>query len=182
MWAHQNFTNGCGLNCDCSNEMKSIPDIISFGKKTQVCGILVGDRIDEIDDNVFKKSSRINSTFGGSLTDMVRFKIILETIRDFDLLENAKNNGLYLLNKLNELEKEFPAFVINTRGLGLFCAFDLPSGTERDNLTAEAYKNKLLILGCGIKSIRFRPHLTVTKDEIDFTIDVIRKSISNLLK
>ena len=182
MWAHQNFTNGCGLNCDCSNEMKSIPDIISFGKKTQVCGILVGDRIDEIDDNVFRKSSRINSTFGGSLTDMVRFKIILETIRDFDLLENAKNNGLYLLNKLNELEKEFPAFVINTRGLGLFCAFDLPSGTERDKLTAEAYKNKLLILGCGIRSIRFRPHLTVSEQEIDFAIDSLEKSIKNILK
>ena len=80
---------------------------------------------------------------------MVRFKIILETIRDFDLIE-IKNNGLYLLNKLNELEKEFPAFVIN-RGLGLFCAFDLPSGTERDKLTAEAYKNKLLILVVELK-------------------------------
>ena len=45
-----------------------------------------------------------NSTFGGSLTDMVRFKIILETIRDFDLLNNAKNNGNYLLNKINDLE------------------------------------------------------------------------------
>ena len=59
--------------------------------------------------------------------DMVRFKIILETIRDFNLL-----NNVFLLSKINQLEEEFPAFVTNTRGLGLLRAFDLPSGIERD--------------------------------------------------
>ena len=169
MWAHEHFKN-----CQ--------PDIISFGKKTQVCGILAGDRINEVENNVFKKSSRINSTFGGSLTDMVRFKIILETIRDFNLIDNAKSKGRYLLNKINELEEEFPAFITNSRGLGLFCAFDLPSPIERDKLVSEMYKNHLMILGCGIKSIRFRPHLTVTESEIDFAIDVIKKSVNNILK
>ena len=169
MWAHEHF-EGCQ------------PDIISFGKKTQVCGILVGNRINEVEKNVFKRSSRINSTFGGSLTDMVRFKIILETIKEFNLLENAKTNGQYLLKEITKLEEQFPAFVINSRGLGLFCSFDLPSSNERDELVQETYKNKLMILGCGIKSIRFRPHLTVTKVEIDFAIDVIKKSINNILK
>ena len=169
MWAHEHFES-----CQ--------PDIISFGKKTQVCGILVGNRINEVEKNVFKRSSRINSTFGGSLTDMVRFKIILETIKEFNLLENAKTNGQYLLKEITKLEEQFPAFVINSRGLGLFCSFDLPSSNERDELVQETYKNKLMILGCGIKSIRFRPHLTVTKVEIDFAIDVIKKSINNILK
>ena len=169
MWAHEHFE-------DCK------PDIISFGKKTQVCGVLAGDRINEVEKNVFKRSSRINSTFGGNLTDMVRFKIILETIKEFDLLENAKLKGQYLLNKINELEEEFPAFITNSRGLGLFCSFDLPSPIERDKLVSEMYKNHLMILGCGIKSIRFRPHLTVTESEINFAIDVIKKSINNILK
>ena len=169
MWAHEHFE-------DCQ------PDIISFGKKTQVCGVLAGDRINEVEKNVFKRSSRINSTFGGNLTDMVRFKIILETIKEFDLLKNANLNGQYLLNKINELEEEFPAFITNSRGLGLFCAFDLPSPIERDKLVSEMYKNHLMILGCGVKSIRFRPHLTVTESEIDFAIDVIKKSINNILK
>ena len=169
MWAHQHFLN-------------SKPDIISFGKKAQVCGILVGDRINEVENNVFKISSRINSTFGGNLTDMVRFKIILETIKEFDLIKNAKINGEYLLQEITKLEEQFPAFVINSRGLGLFCSFDLPSSDERNQLVQETYKNNLIILGCGIKSMRFRPHLTVTKTEIDFAIDIIKKSINNILK
>ena len=181
MWAHQHFTPEL---CPCDTTIKNspLPDIISFGKKTQVCGILAGERILEVENNVFKKSSRINSTFGGSLTDMVRFKIILETIRDFNLVNNAEKMGKYLLSKINQLEEEFPAFVTNTRGLGLFCAFDLPSGIERDKFCSEAYKNKLMILGCGTKSVRFRPHLTVTEPEIDFALDVIKKSINAILK
>lgn len=181
MWAHQHFTpNLC--QCDPPIENLPIPDIISFGKKTQVCGILAGDRINEVEKNVFKRSSRINSTFGGNLTDMVRFKIILETIQEFHLLENATKNGEYLLQEITKLEEEFPAFILNSRGSGLFCSFDLPSSDERDKLSHEAYKNKLMILGCGTKSIRFRPHLTVTKSEIDFGIDVIKKSVNNILK
>ena len=181
MWAHQNFTPSL---CPCDTKIKEFPkpDIISFGKKTQVCGILAGDRVLEVENNVFKKSSRINSTFGGSLTDMVRFKIILETIRDFDLLENASKNGKYLLSKLNSLESEFPAFVTNTRGLGLFCSFDLPSDLERDKFCKKAYENNLMILGCGVKSVRFRPHLTVSESEIHFAIDIVKKSIKSILK
>ena len=169
MWAHEHFED-------------SLPDIISFGKKTQVCGVLAGDRLNEVENHAFKRSSRINSTFGGNLVDMVRFKIILETIQEFNLLENAKTNGQYLLDEIIKLEEQFPAFVINSRGLGLFCSFDLPSPDERDQLVQETYKNNLIILGCGVKSIRFRPHLTVTKSEIDFAINVLKKSINNILK
>tara|TARA_B100001287_G_scaffold62853_1_gene51064 strand:- start:9845 stop:11197 length:1353 start_codon:yes stop_codon:yes gene_type:complete len=181
MWAHQHFTPSL-CPCDKTIEKAPLPDIISFGKKSQVCGILAGDRVLEVKNNVFKRSSRINSTFGGNLTDMIRFKIILETIEEFDLLENASKMGKYLLKKLHKLEDQFPAFVINSRGSGLFCSFDLPSSDERDLLTQEAYKNNLIILGCGIKSIRFRPHLTVSAQEIDFAIDSLEKSIKNILK
>jgi len=181
MWAHQHFTPSL-CPCDKTIEKAPLPDIISFGKKSQVCGILAGDRVLEVKNNVFKRSSRINSTFGGNLTDMIRFKIILETIEEFDLLENAAKMGNYLLKKLHKLEDQFPAFVINSRGSGLFCSFDLPSSDERDLLTQEAYKNNLIILGCGIKSIRFRPHLTVSEQEIDFAIDSLEKSIKNILK
>ena len=97
---------------------------------------------------------------------MVRFKIILETIQEHNLLENAQIKGDYLLQKLHQLEEQFPAFMVNSRGSGLFCSFDLPSADERDLLTQEAYQNNLLILGCGIKSIRFRPHLLLRNKKL----------------
>ena len=172
MWAHENFV----IDGDIIK-----PDIISFGKKAQVCGVLAGDRVLSVEKNVFKESSRINSTFGGNLVDMVRFKIILDTIDKYSLLDNANNCGEYLLNKIHSLESSFPGFVLNSRGVGLFCAFDLPSGVERDRVVSTALKNKLLILSSGDYTLRFRPHLTVTKEEIDIAIDILSKSIKEIL-
>lgn len=168
MWAHEHFS----IN----------PDIISFGKKTQVCGTLAGPRIDEVEKNVFTESSRINSTFGGNLTDMWRFKIMLEIIRDENLIENARNQGEYLVKELESLENEFPAYVTNAHGLGLFAAFDLPSATERDDLWIALNQNNLLILPCGDRSIRFRPHLNVTREDLKEAISIVKKSITECLK
>ena len=87
MWAHQHFPK------------EARPDIISFGKKTQCCGIFAGKRIDEVENNVFQESSRINSTWGGNLVDMVRFTIYLEIIEQERLVSAASENGKYLLNQ-----------------------------------------------------------------------------------
>ena len=68
------------------------PDIFSFGKKTQACGLAATARCDDV-DSVFKVPSRINSTFGGNLVDMVRCTRYIEIIEREDLLENAARMG-----------------------------------------------------------------------------------------
>ncbi len=156
------------------------PDIISFGKKAQVCGIMVSDRVDEVENNCFKVSSRINSTWGGNLTDMVRSQRILEIIEEENLVENARVQGEYLLKSLENIQNEFPTLISNARGLGLMCAFDLPDGTIRDNFRAACQKEKVLLLGCGNKSIRFRPPLNITKDELDEGLKIIRSILGSL--
>ena len=166
-WAHQHFS------------VK--PDIISFGKKTQVCGLLAGPRVEEVENNVFSESSRINSTFGGNLADMVRFHIILEIMEKENLPENAKNMGDFLLGELGNLAEEFPAYITNPRGLGLFAAFDLPSQTERDKVIGGLMKNKLLMLPSGDNAIRFRPHLNVTKEDLTTSLEIINATIKDTL-
>ena len=167
MWAHEHFS------------VK--PDIISFGKKTQVCGMLAGDKIYNLQDNVFKESSRINSTFGGNLIDMYRFKLILEIIDNESLLDNTIKMGNYLLDSIASLADEFPGYVTNPRGKGLFCAFDMPSGIERDKLISILLDKNIMILGSGLKSIRFRPHLNVLKEDLDICINAIHDSIKEML-
>ncbi len=151
------------------------PDIIAFGKKAQVCGIMASERIDEVENNCFKVSSRINSTWGGDLTDMVRSKFILDVIKNDNLVENARIVGHGLLNGLLELQNEFPNLISNARGLGLMCAFDFNIPEERNKFRDLCYENKLLILGCGEKSIRFRPPLTINESEINEGLEIIRK-------
>jgi len=157
------------------------PDIIAFGKKAQVCGIMVSDRIDEVKDNCFKVSSRINSTWGGNFVDMVRSKYIMEVIEKDNLVENAKERGNYLLRRLYEIQVQLPQLVNNARGLGLMCSFDMPSAEQRDEFRTICEKEKLLILGCGEKSIRFRPPLNITDDELEEGLQVIEKVLNFMM-
>ncbi len=157
------------------------PDVLSFGKKSQVCGILAGKRFDEVEDNVFHESSRINSTWGGNLVDMVRFNLILQIIRDEELIDRARTHGRYLIDKLEALAAEFPGYVSNVRGKGLFAAFDLPSGTERDAVASALYDQGAIVLGSGEQSIRFRPHLNITRAEIDLCHELLVKSVRSCL-
>ena len=168
MWAHQHFSD------------EARPDIISFGKKTQCCGIFAGGRLDEVENHVFKESSRINSTWGGNLVDMVRFTIYLEVIEQENLVQKATENGNYLLSKLHELEADHPRLVSNARGKGLFCAYDLPSGEQRDRMTELLQEEGALVLGCGHQSIRFRPHLNISKEEIDTGLSMMRSALARL--
>lgn len=157
------------------------PDILSFGKKTQVCGVLANrEKFDEIENNVFRESSRINSTFGGNFTDMMRFKLIMEIIERDNLLQNAREVGSYLLRGLESLAQKYPDKISNARGKGLMCAIDLPSAEHRENLRKAVYDDELILLVCGEKSIRFRPHLTVTQDEIQMALNKIEANINRI--
>ncbi|MCK4546122.1 MAG: L-lysine 6-transaminase [Candidatus Eisenbacteria sp.] len=157
----------------CWQHFDVAPDILVFGKKTQVCGIMVTSRIDEVPDNVFKVSSRINSTWGGNLTDMVRCQRYLEVIEEENLVENAARSGEHLLAGLAKLAGEFPEIVTNIRGRGCFAAFSLPNPEIRDRMVDLAYERKLLVFKGGVRSIRFRPALTISVDEIDRCIGIL---------
>jgi len=168
MWAHQLFNSSAR------------PDIIAFGKKMQICGIFAGERVEEVENNVFHESSRLNSTWGGNVVDMVRITLYLEIIAAEDLVNQAATNGEYLVSKIQDIQADFDGLVSNARGRGLFAAFDLPDGTARDNLANLIIAEGALILGSGKKTIRFRPHLNISREEIDLADDIIRRAIAQL--
>jgi L-lysine 6-transaminase len=157
-------------------QMGVTPDIVAFGKKSQVCGIMSTDRIDEVPTNVFNVSSRINSTWGGNLVDMVRCARYLEIIDEERLVENAARVGGYLLDELRRVQDEFPD-ITNVRGRGLMIAFDLPGGAARDQLRTRCWDERLATLGCGPRSVRFRPSLTFSATDADRAVATLREAL-----
>ncbi|KAB2962012.1 MAG: L-lysine 6-transaminase [Thermoanaerobaculia bacterium] len=156
------------------------PDIFAFAKKTQVCGIAVNPRVDEV-DSVFKVSSRINSTWGGNLVDMVRCQRILEVIEEESLLANCATVGAHLLDGLRRLEAVFPGRVTNARGRGLFVAFDLPDGETRGRALKALNEADVLGLASGERAIRMRPPLVLSKAEADEGLRRIETALARLL-
>ncbi|MEU7218174.1 L-lysine 6-transaminase [Nocardia iowensis] len=154
------------------------PDIIAFGKKTQVCGVMAGGRVDEVPDNVFVVNSRINSTWGGNLTDMVRVRRILEVLEQDSLIERSRALGAHLLERLQTLAAQHPS-ISEPRGRGLMCAVTVSSAQLRDDvLTALREREHVLILGTGDRGIRFRPPLTVTTAELDAAVDALDRVLA----
>ncbi len=155
------------------------PDILSFGKKTQVCGILAGRKIEEVEGHVFETSSRINSTWGGNLADMVRFDRTLEIIEEDDLVGHAATMGDYLQKGLHALAEKHDA-VSSVRGEGLFCAFTLPSPGFRNRVLDACWDEGVVILGSGTHSIRFRSPLTIQEAEVDQGLEAVARAITRV--
>jgi L-lysine 6-transaminase len=156
------------------------PDVVAFGKKVQLGGIMAGRRVDEVPDNVFAVSGRINSTWGGGLTDMVRSRRLLEIIERDRLFGQVAANGDWFLTELQEVGARFPGLVSNVRGRGLMCALDLPGAAERDSLLSIMREEGILLLPCGPRSIRFRPALTISTEELSTGLKGLDRGLSRL--
>jgi len=156
------------------------PDAIAFGKKMQVCGFLGGPRFDQVEHNVFVESSRLNSTWGGNLADMVRAQRYLEIIEEEDLVENARKRGETLVKGLKDLEQKH-AGVTQARGRGLMAAFDVPTAELRAKTLETAREMGVLALASGTQSIRFRPALTISDEDIHRGLDILDRAIKKVL-
>ncbi len=168
----------CGMGTTgkmwCSQHFDVLPDLIAFGKKAQVCGIMAGPRLDEVKDNAMRLPSRLNSTWGGNLTDMVRSTHCMEIIESEFLVENAAKVGAHFLKQLIELQQYEPT-ISAVRGRGLFIAFDLPDGKTRERFWKGLYNLGVLTLRSGERSIRFRPALDITSEVVDEAMGLIRQ-------
>ena len=168
----------CGMGATgrnwCCEHFNVIPDLMAFGKKAQVCGVMAGPRLDEVKDNAFRLSSRLNSTWGGNFTDMVRSTHFLRIIEEEHLVENAAKVGAYFLDRLRDLQDK-DSRISAARGRGLFLAFDLPDAKTREEFWKGFFSLGVLTLRSGENSIRFRPPLDITGEVIDEAMDAMRK-------
>ncbi|NIM20727.1 MAG: L-lysine 6-transaminase [Candidatus Latescibacteria bacterium] len=160
--------------------MGVVPDILAFGKKMQVCGMMASDKINEV-ESVFKVPGRINSTWGGNFTDMVRATRYLQIIHEENLVENARIVGDYLLSSLGKIAERYPDVVTSTRGRGLMVAFDLPDRDKRQSFVSVARDNGLIAAGCGTRTVRFRPALNLTMADVDEGMEIVDKTLKEIL-
>ena len=160
------FATGHRWHCEWLDVM---PDIIVFGKKAQVSGILVNQGW----SSIFSSSEvgRLCVTFDGDLVDMVRSYHVLKAIKKYKLDMNIYARGEQFLKACKSL-----SFAKNVRGHGGILAFDLSNTKNRDIFTYECYEKGLLFNATAEKSIRFRPNLAVSIDEVDEAIDIMRKA------
>src|SRR5712672_1704008 len=173
----------CGMGATgrnwCCEHFNVLPDLLVFGKKAQVCGVMAGPRVDEVKDNCFRLPSRISSTWGGNFTDYVRSTHYLRIVEEENLVENARVRGDAFIAELQGLGKRHP-ILSAVRGRGLMIAFDLPNGQLRDAFWKGAYELGLLVVRCGERSIRLRPVLDVEENVLQEALRIMEKECARL--
>ena len=165
----------------CSEHFDVLPDLMAFGKKIQVCGVMAGPRLDEVSDNAFQLPSRLNSTWGGNFTDMVRSTHYLRIIEEENLVENAGTMGEHFLKALQDLQRDEP-MVSAVRGRGLFLAFNLSDTDTRDEFWKGLFDRGVLVLKSGERAIRFRPALDISPEVIDEAMGLLRQQCQQMRK
>lgn len=145
------------------------PDIVIFGKKTQLSGIMVKDEFSQIFSK--EESVRLEVTWDGDISDMIRCKYIIRAYDKYDILENTKKMSKILSSKLIEMPE-----VLNLRNCGLIMGFDLKSGEFRDIIVNDLYSNGLICNKTGSNSIRLRPSLNISEQDIEHAMSIFKKS------
>ncbi|ANY06015.1 aminotransferase class III-fold pyridoxal phosphate-dependent enzyme [Pseudonocardia sp. HH130630-07] len=154
------------------------PDLVAFGKRLQVCGVMGGRRVCELRTNAFVTPSRISSTWGGSLVDMVRFSLLFGEIERDGLVERADRTGPVLRAGLDRLVAGSGRLLSAPRSRGLWGAVSVATPALRDAVAAWALdEGSCVLLPCGTRSLRWRPSLLVTEEELTRSFDVVDSAL-----
>jgi len=143
------------------------PDIMASAKSLQVGATISTKKYDP------NENGAVSSTWGGGQRiDMAVGLKTIEIIEKEKLLKNSERMGNYMMKRLGEIKDKYPGEIIDVRGLGLMIGAEFNDKERRDCVELECFKNGLIVLGCGSKTIRFSPPLIITKEEVDKGLDV----------
>jgi len=147
------------------------PDIVIFGKKTQLSGIMIQDKF----SSILSSGPKLEVTWDGDVVDMVRCKHIIKYIQENNVLDNVSILGDEIINSLRKNR-----VLKNVRGVGLIIGFDLEDKKKRDNLVKSLYDSGLICNSTGERSVRLRPSLDINRDEINQGIFLIQEACKKI--
>jgi len=151
------------------------PDIMTAGKSLQVGAVVSSKYYDP------REPGSVSSTWGGGhRIDMAVGLKTIEIIEKERLLKNARVMGEYFLKRLKEMQEKYPDKIIDVRGLGLMLGVEFKDEKRRRFVVQEGFKKRLLLLGCGYKSVRIAPPLIIEKDIADHGLYVFEELVKDL--
>lgn len=161
-----------------------VPDIVCLAKGI-ASGLPLGAIVARKGIMDWTPGSHAN-TFGGNPLACVAAMATIELLQK-EYIENAATQGRYMLGELKKLMTRHP-LIGDVRGLGLMIGVELVTDRktkarapkERDAVVDAAFKKGLLLLGCGVNTIRFSPPLCLTRAEVDKALELFEAALTEV--
>lgn len=150
-----------------------IPDIVLFGKKTQVSGLMAVEKFSGIFDH--ENIPRLEVTWNSDTLDMIRSKYIVRAFKDLNILDNVLARGKQLSASLSRLGE-----ISGLRSRGLIVGFDLKDTDTRNRFMTTLYNKGMICNSTGERSIRLRPNLCVSSADIDKGCRLIKEALEEV--
>jgi 4-aminobutyrate aminotransferase len=162
-----------------------MPDIICVAKSI-AAGLPLGVTVARAELMDWTPGSH-GSTFGGNPVSCAAAQAVIEAIREEGMLDNAREQGAYIMKRLAEMKEEHP-IIGDVRGLGLMIGVELvrdsktkePAEKEAKDLIVRCFRKGLAIVTCGVSTIRIAPPLIITRDLIDASLMIFEESLGEV--
>ena len=154
-------------------QLDIIPDIVVFGKKTQVSGLMVTNKINGIFDK--EHIGRLEVTWNSDTIDMIRCKYIIEAFKNNNILSNVIERGREIISLLSKTKN-----IKGLRSRGLIIGFDLKDKTTRDHFMRVLFSKGMICNSTGVNSIRLRPNLCLTSEDAKQGCLLIKETLEEI--
>lgn len=161
-WAHESW------------DLEVPPDMMSFGKKTQICGYYYTEELQ------MSLPYRIFNTWMGDPAKLLQLQAVIDVVDRDNLRQRARDTGDAILAGLLDIESRFSDLAMNARGQGTLCAIDFADTVSRDMVVSRLRDSGVLVGGCGDRTLRLRPPLTLTQHHANIFLETLERVIETL--
>jgi 4-aminobutyrate aminotransferase/(S)-3-amino-2-methylpropionate transaminase len=133
----------------------------------------------------------LGGTYGGSPIGCAAALAVLEVMEEEGLVERANEIGERFVSRLRALQGQYPKVIGEIRNTGAMIAMELVQDGDANRpdpdltkaIVQAAARNGLILLSCGMRGnvIRFLPALTIPNELIDEGMDLVAKSLAELI-
>lgn len=150
-----------------------VPDMVLFGKKAQVSGLMTVERFNGIFDK--EHVNRLEVTWNSDTLDMIRSKYIVEAFKKYDILGNVVQRGHEIKDRLSRIHS-----ISGLRTKGLIIGFDLKDTKTRDEFMRVLRNKGMICNSTGKKSIRLRPNLNLSRIDAILGCKLIEEALNEV--
>ncbi len=160
------------------------PDLLAIGKSfgggVMPAGACIGT--DEVWQKYVNDPFLLTTTFGGNPLALSASLACINVIIEENLIDKARDNGAYFINKLRDMQAKYPRVLKEVRGTGMMIGIEFVTNEFGVEFSKKMFENHILVAGtlANAQTIRIEPALTISTEDVTYACNICEKVIADI--